>query len=151
MPCRIWLADAVLEERRQPEQEGKMRKRTAASRRLPPPVGPYSPAVIADRLMFCSGIIGVDPSSGELLAGPFEEQVTRVLENLRLLLEDVGSSLDLVVKTTVFLTNMNDFGTLNEVYARYFRASPPARTTVEVSGLPKGAALEIEAIAVLRD
>ena len=128
-----------------------MRKRVAASSRLPPPVGPYSPVVIADRLVFCSGLIPIDPASGELAGGPFEGQARRVLENLRLLLEDVGSSLGLVVKTTVFLTNLEDFEALNQVYAQYFTKDAPARSTVQVSRLPKGAALEIEAIALVKE
>lgn len=128
-----------------------MRKRVATSARLPPPVGPYSSVVIADRLVFCSGLIPIDPATNELVSGPFEEQAKRVLENLRLLLEDVGSALNLVVKTTVFLTNLDDFGALNEVYAEYFTKDPPARTTVQVSRLPKGAALEIEAVALVRE
>ena len=127
-----------------------MRKRTSGSSRLPPPVGPYSAAVIADGLVFCSGLIALDRETGELITGGIAEQVRCILENLRSLLEDVGSGLEMVTKTTVFLTSMEDFGELNRVYGEFFAKDAPARTTAEVSRLPKGAAVEIEAIALLR-
>ncbi len=127
-----------------------MRKRTSGSSRLPAPVGPYSAAVIADGLVFCSGLIALDRETGELITGGIAEQVRCILENLRSLLEDVGSGLEMVTKTTVFLTSMEDFGELNRVYGEFFAKDAPARTTAEVSRLPKGAAVEIEAIALLR-
>jgi len=107
--------------------------------------------VVAGDTVYCSGIIATDPQTGELIAGTFEDQARRALDNLKMLLEDVGTGLSNVVKTTVFLADMKDFATLNKVYAAYFRDEPPARTTVQVAGLPKDAALEIEAVAVLPD
>ena len=127
-----------------------MRKRAAHSRRLPPPVGPYSQAVIADGLVFCSGMVPLDPATGDLVSGTVEEEVRCVLANLSNLLEDAGSSLDMVLKTTVYLTNLDDFTEMNRVYGEHFRKEPPARTTVQVSRLPLGARLEIEAIALQR-
>ncbi len=114
----------------------------------PQPIGPYVHAVaVSGTLVFVSGQIGIT-ASGELVAADVRAQTRQALENLRAILEAAGSSLAHVVKTTVFLRSMQDFAAMNEVYAEFFGAAPPARTTVEVSALPRGALVEIEAIAV---
>ncbi len=117
--------------------------------RGPKAIGPYSQAVRANGFVFLSGQVALDPKTQELVAGDITEQTTRVLENLKGILEAAGSSLAHVVKTTVFLKDMNDFAAMNEVYARYFPKSPPARATVEAARLPKDARVEIELIAML--
>jgi 2-iminobutanoate/2-iminopropanoate deaminase len=114
----------------------------------PRPIGPYVHAVaVSGTLVFVSGQIGIT-ASGELVAADVRAQTRQALENLRAILEAAGSDLGHVVKTTVFLRSMQDFAAMNEVYAEFFGATPPARTTVEVSALPRGALVEIEAIAV---
>jgi len=116
--------------------------------RAPQPIGPYVHAVaVSGTLVFVSGQIGIT-TSGELVAADVRAQTRQALENLRAILEAAGSDLAHVVKTTVFLRSMQDFAAMNEVYAEFFGAAPPARTTVEVSALPRGALVEIEAIAV---
>lgn len=122
-------------------------KQIVATERAPRAIGPYSQAVIWQGLVFVSGQIPLDPLTGEIVEGDIAAQTERVLENLRAILEACGSSLDRVVKTTVYLADLNDFPQMNEVYARYFPSAPPARATVEVSRLPRGARVEIEAIA----
>ena len=112
-----------------------------------PAVGPYNHAVRLGDLLFCSGQIPLDPASGTLVAGDIKAQAERVLENIKVILEDQKLTFDNVVKSTVFLTNMADFAGMNEVYARYFTADFPARSTVQVAALPKGAIVEIEVIA----
>jgi 2-iminobutanoate/2-iminopropanoate deaminase len=98
-------------------------------------------------LLFCAGQIPIDPASGTLVAGDIKAQTERVLENVRSILEDQGLSFRNVVKSTVFVTNLGDFAAMNEVYAKYFTSDFPARSTVQVAALPKGAAVEIEVIA----
>jgi len=122
-------------------------KTIVCSEKAPAPVGPYSQAVRAGDLLFCSGQIPLDPASGALLGGDIRAQTERVLENLKAILAHEGLSLAHVVKTTVFLANLADFAAMNEVYARYFTADFPARSTVQVAALPKGANVEIEAVA----
>jgi 2-iminobutanoate/2-iminopropanoate deaminase len=112
----------------------------------PPPLGPYSPAVGFGNLIFISGQVPID-SEGNLIEGGIREQTNKVLTNIKLLLEDNGSSLEKVIKTTVFLKNMSDFTGMNEEYAKYFTVNPPARSTVEVSRLPKDGLLELDVIA----
>ena len=112
-----------------------------------PAVGPYSHGVRAGDLLFCAGQIPVLPESGQLIAGDIRAQTERVLENIKILLQDQGLTLDNVVKTTVFMTNLADFSAMNEVYARFFTRNPPARSTVQVAALPRGAQVEIETIA----
>jgi 2-iminobutanoate/2-iminopropanoate deaminase len=125
-------------------------KRVVLSSAAPAPVGPYSQAVVAGGLVFASGQIPLDPASGRLVPGEIEAQAERVLENLRAVLEAAGASLDRVVKTTVYLTDLALFPRMNAVYARYFTADPkPARSTVQVAALPLGAEVEIDAIATL--
>jgi 2-iminobutanoate/2-iminopropanoate deaminase len=111
------------------------------------PGGPYSHAVRVGDLLFCAGQIPLIPESGHLIAGDIRAQTQRVLENINIILEDQGLSFKNVVKTTVFLTNLADFANMNETYARFFTRDFPARTTVQVAALPRGAAIEIEAIA----
>lgn len=111
------------------------------------PMGPYTPAIRMGDLLFISGQVGIDPESGQFVEGGVAAQAKQVLENLKGLVEAGGSSLDKVVKTTMFLTNMADFATVNEVYAQYFASEPPARSTIQVVALPGGALVEIEAIA----
>ncbi|HVF11874.1 MAG TPA: Rid family detoxifying hydrolase [Actinomycetota bacterium] len=113
----------------------------------PGAIGPYSQAIAIEGLVFCSGQVGLDPVSGELVDG-LEPQVQRALENLKGVLEAAGASLASVVKTTVFLTSMDDFAAMNAIYERFFPQDPPARSTIAVSGLPKGAVFEVEAIAL---
>jgi 2-iminobutanoate/2-iminopropanoate deaminase len=117
--------------------------------RGPKPIGPYSQGIKANGLFFVSGQVALDPKSGEMLGGDIRQQTERVLENLRGILEAGGASLSHVVKTTVFLKDMNDFAAMNEVYARFFPAAPPARATVQASRLPKDALVEIEVIAAV--
>ena len=117
----------------------------------PTPVGPYAQAVVTGDWVFASGQVPLDPGTGRMVPGEFEAQVERVLDNLRAVLEAAGASLDTVVKTTVFLTDLGLFPRLNAVYGRYFTADPkPARSTIGVAALPLGAAVEIEAVARLR-
>ncbi len=116
--------------------------------RAPAAIGPYSQAVKAGELLYCSGQIGIDPSTGELVSGGLEPQTRRALENLTEVLKEGGSSTDRVVKTTVYLTAMADFPTVNAIYAEFFSDHQPARATVAVSELPKGALFEIDAIAL---
>jgi len=111
------------------------------------PVGPYSHAVRSGDLLFCSGQIPLDPASGQLVAGDIRVQTERVLENIRVILEDQGLGFGHVLKTTVFMTQLADFAAMNEVYQRYFAGDYPARSTVQVAALPRGAQVEIEVVA----
>ena len=113
-------------------------------------IGPYSQAIVTDDYIFCSGQIGMDPATGQLVEG-LEAQTNQVLTNLKNVLEAAESDLHHVLKTTVFITNIADFPKVNEIYANFFEKHKPARSTVEVSHLPKGALIEIEAIAVRND
>ena len=114
----------------------------------PKPVGPYSQAVAVGDLVFCAGQIPLDPATGKLVEGPIDVQTTRVLENVKAVVEAAGSSLARVVKATVFLADLDDFGAMNAVYARYFASEPrPARTTIQAARLPAGARVEIEVVA----
>ncbi|MCS6773090.1 MAG: RidA family protein [Thermoflexales bacterium] len=115
----------------------------------PKAIGPYSQAIVCNGLVFCSGQIPIDPATGEVVADDIEAQTHRVLQNLRAVLEAAGSGMGRVLKTTVFLKSMSDFAAMNAVYATYFPAPPPARSTVEVAQLPRGVRVEIECIAAL--
>ncbi len=114
----------------------------------PKAIGPYSQAVKANGLVYTSGQISLDPATGNLVEGGFEEQVHRVFRNLEAVLREAGSSFDLVLKATVYLTDLANFQTLNTIYAQYFGEHKPARTTVGVSQLPKGSAVEIDLVAL---
>lgn len=126
-------------------------KTVISTEAAPAAIGPYSQAIATDagRMIFCSGQIPLDPSSGELVSGTISEEADRVLVNLGALLTAAGASYADVVKTTVYLTDMGDYAAVNEVYGRYFGEAKPARAAVAVSGLPKGVRVEIEAIAVI--
>ena len=125
-------------------------RRAVRTDRAPRAIGPYSQAIVASGLVFCAGQIGADPATGELVAGTVREQAEQALRNLAAVLEAAGSDADHVVKTTVFLADINDFAAMNEVYARHFKTDPPARSTVQAARLPRGALIEIEAVAVLK-
>ncbi len=114
-----------------------------------PTIGPYSPGLRVGNMIFLSGSIPMDPATGQLRTGDITEQTTQVLDNVRSLLEAAGAELRHVVKTTVFLADMNEFAAMNEVYAKYFSTPYPARSTVQVARLPKDCKVEIEVIAVL--
>jgi 2-iminobutanoate/2-iminopropanoate deaminase len=124
-------------------------KRVVAADSAPPAIGPYSQAIVHGDMVYCSGQIPLDPATGQLVPGGVAEQTARVLENLKAVLEAAGSSLDRVLKTTVYLQDMTEFPVMNEVYGRYFHVNPPARATVEAARLPRDARVEIECIATL--
>ena len=127
-------------------------KEQVRTEKAPQAIGPYSQAVKANGMLFSSGQVALDPASGNIVTGSIAEQTERVLKNLAAVLEAAGSSFDRVIKTTVFLKDMNDFAKMNEIYARYLAGDgriAPARTTVEVSRLPKDSLIEIDVVALL--
>jgi 2-iminobutanoate/2-iminopropanoate deaminase len=124
-----------------------LKKTAIIPAKAPAAVGPYNHAVRVGDLLFTAGQIPLDPATGQLVPGDIKAQTERVLENLKIILESQNLTFAKVVKTTVFMTNLADFAVMNEVYARYFTADFPARSTVQVAALPKGAAVEIEVIA----
>jgi 2-iminobutanoate/2-iminopropanoate deaminase len=113
----------------------------------PTAVGPYNHAVRVGDLLFCAGQIPISPADGNLIAGDIKAQTERVLENVKAILDDQGLKFSNVVKSTVFMTNLADFGGMNEIYAKYFTENHPARSTIQVAALPKGASVEIEVVA----
>jgi 2-iminobutanoate/2-iminopropanoate deaminase len=117
------------------------------SDKAPAPIGPYSQAIALDNLLFTSGQIAIDPNTGDIIDGDVVAQTRQVLENLKAVLSAAGCTIDSVVKTTIYLKNMDDFTQVNEIYAKYFSDSLPARSTVEVSRLPKNVLVEIDCIA----
>lgn len=119
------------------------------SEKAPKAIGPYSAGILFKDLLFTAGQLGIDRQSGELVAGGIENETRQALQNLQYILEAAGASLQTVLKTTVFLRDMQDFAAMNAVYAQFFTESPPARSTVQVACLPRNAAVEIEAIAYL--
>ena len=123
-------------------------KQPISTDRGPKAIGPYSQAIKANGFLFVSGQIPLDPETNQLIGGDIRAQTERVLENLKGIVEAAGSSLDRVVKTTVFLKDMGEFAAMNEVYARYFPADPPARATVEAARLPRDVRVEIDLIAL---
>ena len=125
-----------------------MAKKTVHTDKAPAAIGPYSQAVMAGGFVFVSGQIPLDPATGELVTGDIREQARRVLTNLGEILAAAGSSLDDVVKATVYMADMNDYAAVNEVYAEFFGESKPARAAVEVARLPKDVGVEIEVIAL---
>ena len=124
-------------------------KEIISTENAPGAIGPYSQAIKAGGFVYVSGQVPIDPETGEFVAGGIAEQTDRVLTNVAAVLEAAGSSLDKVVKTTVFLADMNEFSAMNEVYAKYFTDAPPARATVQAARLPRDARVEIEAVALL--
>jgi 2-iminobutanoate/2-iminopropanoate deaminase len=125
---------------------GHMKKIISTSE-APAAIGPYSQAVRSGRFLFCSGQIPLDPKSGQIISDDIAAQTRRVLDNIAAVLRAEGLTFDNVVKTTIFLTDLGDFQTVNEIYGSYFKQDPPARSTVQISALPKGAKVEIEVIA----
>lgn len=116
---------------------------------VPQPIGPYSIGTSAGNLVFLAGTLGIEPTTGEMAPGGIASETRRALENIRAALEAAGSAMEQVMKTTVFLRDMNDFAAMNAVYAEFFPSDPPARSAVQVARLPKDAAVEIEVIALL--
>jgi 2-iminobutanoate/2-iminopropanoate deaminase len=124
-------------------------KERVQTEKAPKAIGPYSQAIKANGMLFASGQVPIDPATGEIIQGTIAEQTERVFQNLKAVLEEAGTSMDKVVKTTVFLADLSDFVEMNETYAKFFGEVPPARSTVEVSRLPKDARVEIDLIALL--
>ena len=124
-------------------------KEIVATERAPRAIGPYSQAMRSGNFLFASGQIPIDPATGEFVAGGITEQTEQVMRNVSAILEAAGAGLEQVVKTTVFLADMDDFTAMNEVYGRFFGEDPPARATVQAARLPRDARVEIEAIAIL--
>lgn len=122
-------------------------KEVVLTKDAPAPIGPYSQAIHSRNLLFCSGQIAIDPKTNQVLQGDVKSQTELVMKNIEAILHTQGLKFSDVVKTTIFLTNMNDFPVVNEVYGRHFPENPPARSTVAVAGLPKGVQVEIEVIA----
>jgi len=136
---------------RQPESAAqKIDRRVVKVPGLPAPTVPISPAIVAGDLVFVSGTLGFDPKTGQMAGPGFEEQAEQVLVNLEAVLEAAGSNTSRVVKTTVFLADMNDYQAMNEVYRRHFKQDPPARSAIQVAKLPANARIEIEAVALLK-
>ena len=128
----------------------RMASETVSTDKAPKAIGPYSQGVKAGGMVFCSGQIPLDPATGEMVgAGDVGAQTERVMQNLAAVLAAAGATFAAVVKTTIFLADLQDFATVNQIYGRYFPTAPPARATVQVAGLPKGALVEIEAIATV--
>jgi 2-iminobutanoate/2-iminopropanoate deaminase len=126
-------------------------KKTISTNEAPAAIGPYSQAVRTGRFLFCSGQIPLEPKSGQIVTGDIAAQTRRVLDNIAAILRAEGMTFDSIVKTTIFLTNLDDLQTVNEIYGSYFKQDPPARSTVQVSALPRGANVEIEMIAASGD
>lgn len=124
-----------------------MLKKIHVTKDAPAPIGPYSQAVESGGFLFCSGQIPLDPVSGQTLTGSVGEQTELVMKNISAVLKEAGLDFPNIVKTTIFLTDMGDFPAVNEVYGKYFKAEPPARSTVAVAGLPRGVKVEIEVTA----
>jgi 2-iminobutanoate/2-iminopropanoate deaminase len=125
-------------------------KKIIKTDKAPAAIGPYSVGTIVGELIFTAGQAGLDPATGGLAPGGIAAQTRQALTNIRNILEAAGSSMDRVVKTSVFLKDMGEFSAMNAVYAEFFQSEPPARTTVQAAALPKDAAVEIEAIAILK-
>ncbi len=130
---------------------GKMERKVVYTEKAPKPVGPYSQAIIAGDFIFTAGQIPIDPKTNQIVQADIKEQTRQVLENLKAVLESAGATFDDVVKVTVYMKDLNEFSAMNEVYSEYFKNSPPARTTVEVSRLPRDVKIEIDLIAVKKE
>jgi 2-iminobutanoate/2-iminopropanoate deaminase len=125
-----------------------MARKVITTEKAPQAIGPYSVGIITENLIFASGSLGIDPTTGEFVPGGIEEQTRQALKNLEEVLLAGGASLQAVVKTTVFMQDLSEFSKMNAVYAEFFPSDPPARSAVQVAALPKGGAVEIEAIAL---
>jgi len=123
--------------------------KTVHTSAAPAAIGPYSQAIVVNNMVFTAGQIPLDPTSGELVGTEIAEQTTRVLQNLKAILEEAGASLQTVIKTTVFLADMSEFAAMNEVYAKFFGDHKPARSTVQAARLPRDVRVEIEAVALI--
>lgn len=143
LSCMALLGPHILS-----KQGRSQMKKEIKTENAPKAIGPYSQAIEADGFIFASGQIAIDPSSGKLMMGTVEEQTRLVLSNLKAVLEAAGSSFDKVVKCTVFLQDMDDFGKMNAIYGEFFKPPYPARAAVQVARLPKDVKVEIEAIAI---
>ncbi|MFQ5676316.1 MAG: RidA family protein [bacterium] len=126
-----------------------MSRKVIATNKAPQAIGPYSQAIQAGQFLFVSGQVALDPATGEVRPGNAEKQTGFVMENIKAILEEAGCSLEAVVKCTIYLKDLGDFATVNQVYGSFFKQAPPARATVQVSGLPKGVDVEIDAIVCL--
>jgi 2-iminobutanoate/2-iminopropanoate deaminase len=126
-----------------------MKREIIATDKAPGAIGPYSQAVKTEKMVFVSGQLAIDPASGDLVVGDIAKETRQALNNLKEILLAAGSGLDRVVKTTLFIRNMDDFSSINEVYAEFFSKAPPARACVEVARLPKNANVEVEAVALV--
>jgi 2-iminobutanoate/2-iminopropanoate deaminase len=124
-------------------------RRSINTERAPRAIGPYAQGVAAGGFLFLSGQVPLDPATGEMVRGSLQDEVSRVLENLKAVLQAAGATFDQVVRTTIFLTDLRDFEEMNAAYARYFGETRPARSTIQVAALPRGARVEIDAIARL--
>ena len=121
------------------------------SKHAPKPVGPYSQAVRAGNTLYISGQVAIDPISNTIIKSNIGDETTQIMKNIENILKEAGLMFDNVVRTKIYLTNMNDFSAVNNVYGSYFKSNPPARTTIEVSGLPLGVNVEIDMIAVFNN
>lgn len=124
-------------------------KKVIKTDKAPEAIGPYSQGILVDKLLFISGQIAIVPETGELIKGEIELEIEQIIKNIKAILRKAGGSIENIVKTTIYLKDIVDFYTVNKIYGQFFKTDPPARVTVEVSKLPKGADIEIEAIAVL--
>lgn len=128
-----------------------MNKEIIYSKNAPAAIGPYAQGIKVGNLLFISGQLPINPKTGELLTGDIQAQTKQVIENLKAIIEEAGATLEDVVKTTVFLKDMNEFSLVNEVYGEYFKENPPARVCVEIARLPKDAQVEIEAVVLVKN
>ncbi len=129
----------------------KSRKKAIETSNAPKAIGPYSQAIVANGFVFAAGQIGIDPKNGELVAGGIEAETEQALRNIEAVLKASNSDLESVVKTTIFLNDINDFAKVNEIYGRFLKAPYPARSTVQAAKLPRGARIEIEMTALIKD
>lgn len=125
-----------------------MKKTVISTDKAPAAIGPYSQGIKVNGFIYLSGQIPLIPESGEMVSGGIEEQTKRVMDNIQAVLESQGLTMENVIKTTIFMIDLGQFGTVNDIYASYFTSSPPARSTIQVAALPKGALIEIETVAV---
>lgn len=132
------------------EHEVRVDREIVATSAAPAAIGPYSQAVVSDKLVFVSGQIALNPATGQMVEGGVVEQTRQVMANLQAVLTAAGSDLDSILRTTIYLADLGDFGTVNEIYGNYFASDPPARSTVQAARLPRDARIEIDVIAVRR-